>query len=155
MGQLFKIDSEDSEDIKSFEFEVSLSENTLDQYENLMSRYREWKDFKRDIRLTSLLEAGKKIQFDIESISMMVPLGHEEKIVSIQLSALEIKSMSFILKEDRVERLTMRCRTLETPMGKVVNTLMEASIPIELRQKTIDGKIAYFYVESHQEDSAA
>ena len=154
MGQLFRIDSEDSEDIKSFEFEVSLSENTLDQYENLMSRYREWKDFKRDIRLTSLLETGKKIQFDIESISMMVPLGYEEKIVSIQLSALEIKSMSFILKEDRVEKLTMRCRALQTPMGKVVKTLMEASVPIELKQKTIDEKIAYFYIESHQ-DSAA
>lgn len=149
MGQLFRKDLNDV-DIKYFDFEVSLKDNTLDQYENMMSRYREWKNFKRDIRLTSLLEAGKRIQFDIEDISMFVPIGCEDIIVSLQLSTLEIKAMSFILKDDKVEKLTLKCRNLETPMGKVVRDLMDACFPIELLQNIVDGKIKYFYVESEK-----
>lgn len=149
MGQLFRKDLDDI-DIKYFDFEVSLKDNTLDQYEKMMSRYSEWKNFKRDIRLTSLLESGKRIQFDIEEISMFVPIGCEDIIVSLQLSTLEIKSMSFILKEDKVEKLTLKCKTLETPMGKVVRDLMDACFPIEIRQNIIDGKINYFYVESEK-----
>lgn len=155
MGKLFRKDSEENDvDIKYFDFEVSLEENTLDQYENMMSRYREWKNFKRDIRLTGLLEEGKRIQFDIEEISMFVPIGCEEIIVSLQLSTLEIKSMSFILKEDRVEKLTLKCRTLETPMGKVVRDLMDGCFPIEIRQNIIDGKINYFYVDTTEKVAA-
>lgn len=155
MGQLFRKDSEENDvDIKYFDFEVSLEENTLDQYENMMSRYREWKNFKRDIRLTGLLEEGKRIQFDIEEISMLVPTGCEEIIVSLQLSTLEIKSMSFILKEDRVEKLTVKCRTLETPMGKVVRDLIDGCFPIEIRQNILDGKINYFYVDTTEKVAA-
>jgi hypothetical protein len=155
MGQLFRKDSEETDvDIKYFDFEVSLEENTLDQYENMMSRYREWKNFKRDIRLTGLLEDGKRIQFDIEDISMLVPIGCEEIIVSIQLSTLEIKSMSFILKEDRVEKLTLKCKTLETPMGKVVRDLMDGCFLIEIRQKIVNGKINYFYVDTNEKVAA-
>ena len=140
--------------MKPFDIEVSLADNTLDQYENMMSRHREWKGFKREIRLANLLESGKKIQFDIESISMRVPLGCEEKIASIQLTALEIKSIHFILKEDKVLKLTLKCITLETPMGKIVRDLMAASVPVEIRQHVSDGKIVYFYVESTENNAA-
>ena len=140
--------------MKPFDIEVSLADNTLDQYENMMSRHREWKGFKREIRLANLLESGKKIQFDIESISMLMPLGCEEKIVSIQLTALEIKSIHFILKEEKVLKLTLKCIALETPMGKIVRDLMVASVPIEIRQHVSDGKIVYFYVDSPENNAA-
>jgi hypothetical protein len=154
MGQLFKdwshLDSFDPDDnIEDFDYEVFLNKNTLDQFEDLMSRYKEWTSFKRDIILTNILESGKRIQFDIESISMFAQLGNSGNILSMQMSVLRIKSMSFILKENKVEKLTLRCKVLETPMGKVVKELMENSMDIDLKPHIIDNKVVYFYVDTY------
>jgi hypothetical protein len=155
MGQLFKdwshLDPSESDDnLEYFDYEVLLQNNTLDQFEDLMSRYKEWTSFKRDIRLTSILESGKKIQFDIESISMFAQLGNSGNILSLQMSVLTIKSMSFILKENKVEKLTLRCKVLSTPMGKVVKELMENSMTVDLRPHIIDNKVVYFYVDTYE-----
>ena len=151
MGQLFKDwSTSEDDDIEDFDYEVLLNNNTLDQFEDLMSRYKEWTSFKRDIILTSILESGKKIQFDIESISMFAQLGNFGNVVSLQMSVLIIKSMSFILKENKIEKLTLRCRLLETPMGKVVKELMENSMDIDLKPHIIDNKVVYFYVDTYE-----
>ena len=154
MGQLFKnwsnLDPYESDDnIEDFDYEVLLNNNTLDQFEDLMFRYKEWTSFKRDIILTNILESGKRIQFDIESISMFAQLGNSGNILSMQMSVLRIKSMSFILKENKVEKLTLRCKVLETPMGKVVKELMENSMDIDLKPHIIDNKVVYFYVDTY------
>jgi hypothetical protein len=150
MGQLFKDWSNTEDNIEDFDYEVLLQNNTLDQFEDLISRYKEWTSFKRDIRLTNILESGKRIQFDIESISLTAQLGNFGNEVSLQLSTLAIKGMSFILKENRVEKLTLRCRLLETPMGKVVKELMENSMNVDLRPHIIDNKVVYFYVDTYE-----
>jgi len=151
MGQLFKDwSTEDDDDLEYFDYEVLLNNNTLDQFEDLMSRYKEWTSFKRDIILTNVLESGKKIQFDIESISLMAQLGNFGNTVSLQMSVLIIKSMSFILKENKVQRLTLRCKVLSTPMGKVVKELMENSMDIDLKLHIIDNKVVYFYVDTYE-----
>lgn len=150
MGQLFKDWSTEDNDIEYFDYEVLLNNNTLDQFEDLMSRYKEWTSFKRDIILTNVLESGKKIQFDIESISLMAQLGNFGNTVSLQMSVLIVKSMSFILKENKVEKLTLRCKVLSTPMGKVVKELMENSMDIDLKLHIIDNKVVYFYVDTYE-----
>ena len=150
MGQLFKDWSNTEDNIEDFDYEVLLQNNTLDQFEDLISRYKEWTSFKRDIRLTNILESGKRIQFDIESISLTAQLGNFGNEVSLQLSTLAIKGMSFILKENKVEKLTLRCRLLETPMGIVVKELMENSLEIDLRPHIIDNKVVYFYVDTYE-----
>jgi len=150
MGQLFKDWSNTEDNIEDFDYEVLLQNNTLDQFEDLISRYKEWTSFKRDIRLTNILESGKRIQFDIESISLTAQLGNFGNEVSLQLSTLVIKGMSFILKENKVEKLTLRCRLLETPMGKVVKERMENSMDIDLRPHIIDNKVVYFYVDTYE-----
>lgn len=154
MRQLSKdwsnLDPYESDDsIEDFDYEVLLNNNTLDQFEDLISRYKEWTSFKRDIRLTSILESGKRIQFDIESISMFAQFGNSGNILSMQMGVLRIKSMSFILKENKVEKLTLRCKVLETPMGKVVKDLMENSMEIDLKPHIIDNKVVYFYVDTY------
>ena len=149
MGQLFN-DWSNIDNLEDFDYEVLLNNNTLDQFEDLMSKYKEWTSFKRDIRLTSILEAGKKIQFDIESISLNAQLGNSGNILSLQMSVLIIKSMSFILKENKIEKLTLRCRLLETPMGKVVKELMENSMTVDLKPHIIDNKVVYFYVDTYE-----
>jgi hypothetical protein len=148
MGQLFN-DWSNIDNLEDFDYEVLLNNNTLDQFEDLMSKYKEWTSFKRDIRLTSILEAGKKIQFDIESISLNAQLGNSGNMISMQLSVLIIKGMSFILKENKIEKLTLRCRLLETPMGKVVKNIMENSMDIDLKPHIIDNKVVYFYVDTY------
>jgi hypothetical protein len=149
MGQLFKDWSESEDNLEDFDYEVLLKNNTLDQFEDMMSRYKEWTSFKRDIRLTSILESGKRIQFDIESISMFAQLGNSGNMISLQQSALSIKAMSFILKENKIDKLTLRCRVLSTPMGKVVKELMENSMGMDLIPNIIDNKVVYFYVDTH------
>ena len=66
------------------------------------------------------------------------------------MSVLIIKSMSFILKENKIEKLTLRCRLLETPMGKVVKELMENSMTVDLKPHIIDNKVVYFYVDTYE-----
>ena len=149
MGQLFN-DWSNIDNLEDFDYEVLLNNNTLDQFEDLMSKYKEWTSFKRDIRLTSILEAGKKIQFDIESISLNAQLGNSGNMISMQLSVLIIKGMSFILKENKIEKLTLRCRLLETPMGKVVKELMENSMTVDLKPHIIDNRVVYFYVDTYE-----
>jgi len=149
MGQLFKDWSESEDNLEDFDYEVLLNNNTLDQFEDMMSKYKEWTSFKRDIRLTSILESGKRIQFDIESISMFAQLGNSGNMITLQHSALSIKAMSFILKENKIDKLTLRCRVLSTPMGKVVKELMENSMGMDLIPNIIDNKVVYFYVDTY------
>ncbi len=149
MGQLFKDWSKSEDNLEYFDYEVLLNNNTLDQFEDLMSKYKEWTSFKRNIRLTNILESGKRIQFDIESISMFAQLGNSGNMITLQHSALSIKAMSFILKENKIDKLTLRCRVLSTPMGKVVKELMENSIGMDLIPNIIDNKVVYFYVDTH------
>lgn len=149
MGQLFDNWSESEDNIKDFDYEVLLNNNTLDQFEEMISKYKEWTEFKRDIRLASILESGKRIQFDIESISIFAQLGNSGNMVSLQQSSIYIKAMSFILKENKIEKLTLRCRVLETPMGKIVKELMENSMDIDLIPHIIDDKVVYFYVDTY------
>jgi hypothetical protein len=150
MGQLFKDWSNSEDNLKDFDYEVLLNNNTLDQFENLMSKYKEWTSFKRDIRLTNVLESGKRMQFDIESISLMVQLGNSGNIISLQMGVLRIKSMSFILKENNIEKLTLRCGLLSNPMGKVAKELMENSMDIDLKPHIIDNKVVYFYIDTYE-----
>jgi hypothetical protein len=154
MGQLFKdwsqLDpSESDNNLEDFDYEVLLNNNTLDQFEDLLSKYQEWTSIKRDIKLTNVLESGKRIQFDIESISMFAQLGNSGNIISLQMGVLRIKSMSFILKENKIDKLTLRCKILSTPMGKVVKELMENSMDIDLKPHMIDNKVVYFYVDTY------
>lgn len=153
MGQLFSDWWSKDEDLEYFDYEVLLSNNTLFQFEDLMSRYKEWETFKRDIRLANISESDR-IQFDIQSIPMIVSLGNHEKIKSLQYSAISCKGMSFILKGDKIDSLMLRCRVLETPMGKIVKELMEYSMQIDLKPNILDGKVKYFYVDTNENSAA-
>ena len=52
-------------------------------------------------------------------------------------------------KENKVEKLTLRCRNLETPMGKVVKELMENYMNIDLKPHIIENKVVYFYLDTY------
>jgi hypothetical protein len=81
------------------ELNVVLEKNTIDQYDNLLKRFKEWKENKREINLNFLLNPNSKIEFIIDPNSKF-PLysKNNQKICYIE-------SLKFILKSNIVENL--------------------------------------------------
>ena len=46
-------------------FNIELDNNTLEQYEKLLSNFSNWSQYKREIKLNSILE-DKKIEFTLD-----------------------------------------------------------------------------------------
>ena len=76
MGKLFRIE-EDSH-LKNRKYKFYLDGIKLSQFEKKFQKWPQWTQFKREIKLNTLLE-GKRIQFDIEDINEKVLFGREKK----------------------------------------------------------------------------
>lgn len=152
MGQMH-LDGEDR--IGEFEWEVAeLGSVSIDQYEEMLSKYGEWISSKREIKLASLLNPDRKIQFDIESISLLAYTNEGDYVQNLKDAAIHIKGMTFILKEGIVEKLVLKCRRMETPMGKVVSNLMDANIDIQMKQMILHYQVKFFYIDTRLEKAA-
>jgi len=152
MGQMF-LDGEDR--VGEFEWEVTeLGTTSIDQYEEMLSKYGEWISSKREIKLASLLNPDKKIQFDIDSISLLAYTNEGDYVQNLKDAAIHIKGMTFILKEGIVEKLVLKCRRMETVMGKVVSNLMDANIDIQMKQMILHHQVKFFYIDTRLENAA-
>ena len=156
MGQMF-LEGEDR--VGEFEWEVAeLGTTSIDQYEEMLSKYGEWISSKREIKLASLLNPDRKIQFDIDSISLLAYTNEGDYVQrkqgqNLKDAAIHIKGMTFILKEGIVEKLVLKCRRMETPMGKVVSNLMDANIDIQMKQMILH-QVKFFYIDTRLEKAA-
>lgn len=135
-------------------FDVNTSNSKLEYYEDLLKKFKEWNSIKREIKLTNVLE-GKKVQFDIEDITnsgslwglMIDSVGlPESKDISIEDVCFDIKSMTFILNGNNVEKLTIGIVPLRTEKGKILKSLIESDIDLEISEMIFDDSILYFYV---------
>jgi hypothetical protein len=152
MGQMFL---EEEDRVGEFEWEVAeLGTTSIDQYEEMLSKYGEWISSKREIKLASLLNPDKKIQFDIDSISLLAYTNEGDYVQNLKDAAVHIKGMTFILKDGIVENLVLKCRRLETTMGKVVSNLMDANIDIEMKQMILHYQVKFFYIDTRLENAA-
>lgn len=127
------------------ELNVKLNNNTLDQYDKALSTYNEWKSFYRDIKLSTLLE-GKKVQFDIDNIQK-IGMVHDfvtlENPGKLQTMAFSISGMTFIIKDNNIEKLTLEAEFLETDCGKKLKELYDAGIELEVRQVFTDRNVSF------------
>ena len=83
-------------------FEVEIGEETsLDYYESLLTRYDQWKVFKREVRLTGLLNTGKKVQFDIEDVNLLV-YTDLDAIQYIHKAVFRTDTITFILMDENI-----------------------------------------------------
>jgi hypothetical protein len=127
------------------ELNVKLNNNTLDQYDKVLSTYNEWKSFYRDIKLSTLLE-GKKVQFDIDNIQK-IGMVHDfvtlENPGKMQTMAFNISGMTFIIKDNNIERLTLEAEFLETECGKKLKEIYDAGIELEVRQVFTERNISF------------
>lgn len=129
------------------ELNVKLNNNTLDQYDKALSTYNEWKSFYRDIKLSTLLE-GKRVQFDIDNIQKIgvvddfITLENPGKL---QTMAFSISGMTFIIKGNDIEKLTLKSEFLETDCGRKLKELYESGVELEVQQ-IIKGKSISFTI---------
>ena len=133
-------------------FEVELLNNRIEDYEDILSRFSNWKKYKREINLTQLLDDGKKIEFEVE-----IPNSHSVLYVSVidkidtSITSLVnvcsvIKKMTFIIQNNEVLKLSVEINLLTTNWGKIITNLLESGIDLKLIQhKNIEGKIDNFY----------
>lgn len=141
------------------EFEITLDNNTLDQYDVLLSRFNDWIKYKRDIKLNSLLEFGKKIEFTIELEYYPIYISavaddDETKINNLQNACAVVKYMRFIINENKVESLNIEISTLSTYYGKIIYKLINSGIEIKLNQYINNGDIIGFYINDRTKNVA-
>ena len=144
MGQLFA-------DLVEHQTEISLNDQTLSQFERVLSRYSEWTSFKREIRLNTLLD-DNRIQFDIDDISEYGFLGDGEILTR---TCILLKSMSFILSGDKIDKLEIKWRVLNTKNGEILRNIIESDIKIDIKMRFKEDVFFYFYIDIPNLDKAA
>jgi hypothetical protein len=136
------------------EFSVELDNNKITDYEHLLSRFSNWKKYKREINLNQLLEKGKKIQFDIEiknnPMVFYISVSDQEYTYTTSLTnaCSSLKKLTFIILENEILKLEAELILLNTRWGKVIKNLVESGLELKLNQHiNIEGQIDNFYFE--------
>ena len=133
-------------------FEIELLNNKMDDYEDILSRFSNWKEYKREINLNQLLEEGKKIEFEVEipnnhSVLYVIVVDKGGTIITRPVNVCSvIQKMTFIIQNNEVLKLSIEIKLLTTNWSKIITNLLESGIDLKLHQhKNIEGKIDNFY----------
>ena len=113
----------------------------LQDYEKLLKKFTQWTQFKREIRLTSLLEC-KRIQYDVEEITFPIygTTGYDLDITFSKVAFIVI-AMSFIISGDSIDELKVKIRILDTESGKkILNDIKD----IKIKQKKIGDSLRFY-----------
>ena len=128
-------------------FDVILGDDLkFDDYDEALSSYPTWKSIYREIKLNYLLEGSKKIQFDIDDIQKYITLDDQHQ-VSLQKVCCSITGMTFILNDNKIEKLTLKSKILDTECGKIVKSIIDVDIEVKVSQ-FIYGKTLNFIIET-------
>lgn len=138
------------------EFNVELNHNQISDYEQLLSRFSNWKKYKREINLNQLLETGKKIEFEVvipNSQSVFYinlysgEMNYRGNLVLPRACAV-INKLKFIILENEVIDLNVSIKILNTTFGNILTNLLKNDIELKLCQDTtIEGQILDFYFD--------
>lgn len=130
-------------------FDVILgSDLKFDDYNLALSSYPTWKSIYREIKLNYLLEGSKKIQFDIDDIQKYITLDdvHQHQ-VSLKNVCCSITGMTFILNDNKIEKLTLKSKVLDTECGRILKTMMLVGMELKVSQ-FIHHKTLSFIIET-------
>ena len=132
-------------------FNIELDNNTLEQYEKLLSNFNNWSQYKREIKLNSILE-DKKIEFTLDISGHAHGVMYVNVIVDddydfdvLKKSSSSIKFMKFILKGNNVLELEITIKTMTTEWGKIIRDLINSGVELELKQNIVDNQVKSFY----------
>ena len=131
-------------------FEIELGDIEISSYEDILSRFSNWKKYKREINLNQLLEDGKKIQFDVEiennQCVFYVSVSDDFKYTTLVNVCSVITKFNFIILNNKVIKLEVELKVLTTQWGKTIKNILESDIDLKLYQnKDIEGQIDNFY----------
>lgn len=132
-------------------FEIELGDIEISSYEDILSRFSNWKKYKREISLNQLLEDGKKIQFDVEIENnqsvFYVSVSDDFKYTTSLVNVCSvITKFNFIILNNKVIKLEVELKILTTQWGKTIKNILESDIDLKLYQnKDIEGQIDNFY----------
>lgn len=128
-------------------FEVNIGDIKLESYEKILSRFSDWKKYKREININQLLEEGKKIQFDIEIINNTMAFHVSVKNSEYKYTtSLTINKLTFIILDNKVLKLEAELNLLDTQLGNIIKNLVESGLELKLNQHiNIQGQIDNFY----------
>ena len=132
---------------------VIISEETsIDVFEKTLSQFHNWTQFKREIKLLSILE-GKKLEYTVENIKMQKPiygLLEEEigDIIPLSRIAFIVRGLTFIIKDNKVIELKVNIESLENDLGKTIDSLISSEVNFSLRYRTyFKSEIIYFFLD--------
>lgn len=134
-------------------FEIELHDSKIEDYEDILSRFSNWKKHKREINLNILLEEGKKIQFDVEisnnqSVFYVSVSNDFQYTTSLVNVCSVINKFVFIILNNQVINLRVDITFLDTKWGKEVKNLIESGLDLKLFQHlNIEGQVDNFYFE--------
>jgi len=148
--------------MRLFDYKVSFDGDVkLHHYDRILNRFKQWTQFKRDIKLTYLLES-KRIQYNVEEISSMYGyMGLRDdytklaRISTMSSFCFDVKSMSFIVNGDIVESLSLKVNIIPTAFGIEVMALEESNIKLLMKQCIIEDGVSYFYLDTNYPKTAA
>ena len=136
-------------------FEIELDDIEISSYEDILSRFSNWKKYKREINLNHLLEEGKKVQFEVEiennSSVFYVSTSDDSSNIFLYTTSLVnvcsvINKFTFIILNNKVIKLEVELKILTTRWGKTIKNILESDIDLKLYQhKDIKGQIDNFY----------
>ena len=123
-----------SKEMVVYTLEVELNDDeSLDYYESLLNRYNQWKVFKREVRLTGLLNSGKKVQFDIEDANLLI-YTDTDAIQYIHKAVFRADNITFILKDEEIVSMLLSGEILPKPMGTCIKGILDEGIPLKIKK---------------------
>ena len=149
MGQVFRIDGVDSH-LKNRKYKFYLDGIKLSQFENKFKQWPQWTQFKREIKLNTLLN-GKRIQFDIEDINEYGKLSGRAFDTMMSDIVFTVKCISMIIKDDFVEELEIEWRPLQSDLGRTIIGILDAGLEIDISIHFDDNdQFVYFYIKEEK-----
>jgi hypothetical protein len=118
-----------------FFLEVDLDDDVkLEDYNDALSTYSDWKATYREIKLNLLLEQGKRIEFDIDNISKFITLDSDEDVVPVKNICCTVSGMTFILNDSKIEKLTLKVHCIKNPNGELVKEILKHGQFFKIKQ---------------------
>ena len=134
------------------EYNVELQDDVnLHYYDKLLNKYKEWIEFKREIKIMSLLE-NKRIQYDVKPESNLSSviygyIGKEDNIKStIEYTGFIVTDLQFIIKNSFVESLKIKIRTIDKKLENVISNCPD--VKFKIKQHLENNNVSYFFIDS-------
>jgi hypothetical protein len=133
-----------------YNFQIDAKGYKLSNYESLLSKFSNWKKYKREIKINQVLEQNKKIELNIEIdnnpfVLYVSFLDFEKKTTG---ASAVINKMTYIIQNDEIIELNIEVNPLTTSWGKILSNLLKEGVQVVMCQNVSAlSQVTNFYFE--------